>query len=217
MTGTTWSATCRRSQFQSASLLLLYPPRLDLRPTGFALLVIPQLIQTIGLEAGMGIEWFQGWFARLAFLAVFGCLVFLHWQRTGDARRGTLGLAGALIAASAAILMPSGASAALVLLALAYTIGSRPLAIIGAVGEVYFIWSFYRSLQDTLLAKSIILMAVGAVLLLCYALVLAEERREAGAMKANLKRARVSGRPCSWRLILALDQLGRSCRKRQGR
>ena len=159
------------------ALLLLYPPRLDLRPTAFALLVIPQLIQTIGLEAGMGIEWFQGWLARLAFLAVFACLVFLHWQRTGDARRGSLALAGAMIAAAATLLMPSGASAALALLALAYTVGSRPLAVIGAVGEVYFIWSFYRSLQDTLLTKSIILMAVGAVLLLCYALVLAEARR----------------------------------------
>ena len=159
--------------------LLLFPPRLDVRPTAFALLVVPQLIQTVawGADMGLGIAWLQGWFPRLSFLAVFAALVFLRWQQVGDARRSGQMLAGAIIATAAALLMPSGASAALVLLALAYTIGSRPLAVIGAVGEVWFLWSFYRDLQDTLLTKSIILMAVGVVLLLCYALVLTEQRR----------------------------------------
>ena len=76
-------------------------------------------------------------------------------------------------------LLPIGASAALVLLALAYTLGSRTLAAIGALIEIYFIWSFYWDLDESLLTKSIILMAAGAVLLLCYGLLVGalRERR----------------------------------------
>jgi uncharacterized membrane protein len=59
---------------------------------------------------------------------------------------------------------------------LAYTLGSRTLAVIGALLEIYFIWSFYWNLEGSLLMKSIILMAAGAVLLLCYGLVVGTMR-----------------------------------------
>ncbi len=189
--------------------LLLFPPRLDVRPTAFALLVIPQLIQTIalGVDMGLGIGWLQGWFPRLSFLAVFAALVFLRWQHVGDARRSGQMLAGAIIATAAALLMPSGASAALVLLALAYTIGSRPLAVVGAVGEVYFLWTFYRDLQE-LTVDQVDHPDGGR----CRAAALLRPgvdgaTAEAGAMKVLRSTVLLAARPRSWR-----SPTGRSCR-----
>ena len=79
--------------------------------------------------------------------------------------------------------LPTGGSAALVLLALAYTLGSRTLAAIGALPAIYFIWSFYWDLDGTLLTKSIILMSAGAVLLLCYGLLVGTLRERRRIMK----------------------------------
>ena len=55
----------------------------------------------------------------------------------------------------------------------------RTLAVIGSLTAIYFIWSFYWDLEGTLLTKSIILMSAGAVLLLCYGLLVGalRERR----------------------------------------
>ena len=103
-------------------------------------------------------------------------LFAINWRRMADAQTRLLAAAGAAAAAVVAFLLPTGASAALVLLALAYTLGSRPLAIIGALAEIYFIWRFYWDLQETLLTKSIILMSAGAILLICYALLIGTMR-----------------------------------------
>jgi uncharacterized membrane protein len=59
---------------------------------------------------------------------------------------------------------------------LAYCLGSRMLATLGMLAEVYFIWLFYADLNSTLLTKSIILMSVGAALLLCYGLLVMTAR-----------------------------------------
>lgn len=156
--------------------LLLYPPRHDLRPTAFALLVVP-----LGFELAAGefepasVLW-HGWPAKGIFLILFGTLLALHQHRLTSARTRLSAVAGAAGAVAAALLLPTGASAALVLLMLAYCLGSRMLAILGTLAEVYFIWVFYADLQSTLLTKSIILMSVGAALLLCYGL-LAVARR----------------------------------------
>src|SRR6185312_12333649 len=107
-----------------------------------------------------------GWPAKVLFLATFAFVFAVNWRRVADSQGRLLALAGAAAVAAIALLLPTGASAALVLLALAYTLGSRSLAAIGALAEVYFIWRFYADLQDTLLTKSIILMSAGEVLLL---------------------------------------------------
>lgn len=151
--------------------LLLYPPRLDLRPTAFALLVVPQgaeMLQAPTFEGGWWL--WHGLLAKVLFLVVIGFLFAINLGRLYDRRGKLTALAAALAIAAVALLLPTGASAALVLLLLAYTLGSRSLAAIGALAEVYFIWRFYADIQSTLLTKSIILMSAGGILIACYGL-----------------------------------------------
>ncbi len=159
--------------------LLLYPPRRDVRPTAFALLIVPLLIDTlISQFEGSWTLWF-GWPARGLLLAVFALLFAVNWRRVADRQGRLLAVAAAVAIAVVVWQLPTGGSAALVLLTLAYTLGSRTLAAIGALTAIYFIWSFYWDLEGTLLTKSIILMSAGAVLLLCYGLLVGalRERR----------------------------------------
>jgi hypothetical protein len=156
--------------------LLLYPPRHDLRPAAFALLVVPLGFELVAGEIEPASELWHGWPAKGIFLILFGTLLAIQQHRLTNARAQLSAAAGAAGAIAAALLLPTGASAALVLLMLAYCLGSRTLAILGTLAEVYFIWVFYADLQSTLLTKSIILMSVGATLLLCYGL-LAVARR----------------------------------------
>jgi hypothetical protein len=159
--------------------LLLFPPRRDVRAAAFALLVVPQLLASVALEFELGRTLCVGWPAKGVFLAAFAFLFAINWRRVTDSHGRLLALAAGAAAAVIAFLLPTGASAALVLLALAYTVGSRSLAALGALAEGYFIWRFYADLQETLLTKSIMLMAVGALLLLCYGLLVGtlRERR----------------------------------------
>jgi hypothetical protein len=150
--------------------LLLYPPRRDLRPAAFALLLVPLGFELVAGEFEPAYALWQGWPAKVIFLLLFGALLATNRHRLTDARARMSVAAGAVGAIAAALLLPTGASAALVLLMLAYCLGSRMLATLGALAEIYFIWKFYADLQSTLLTKSIILMAVGAALLLCYGL-----------------------------------------------
>jgi hypothetical protein len=156
--------------------LLLYPPRRDARPTAFALLVVPQLLEIVVSDFEIGWTLWFGWPAKGLFLAAFAFLFAINCRRVADSQGRLLALAGAAAAAVVTFLLPTGASAALVLLALAYTLGSRSLAAIGALAEVYFIWSFYADLQSTLLTKSIILMSAGGALLICYGLLIGVTR-----------------------------------------
>ena len=160
-------------------VLLLCPPRREMRPTAFALLIVPLLLDSVATS--LDVKWMLwfGWLARGLLLATFAFLFVVNWRRMADRQTRLLALAAAVAVAVATFLLPVGASAALVLLTLAYTLGSRTLAAIGALSEVYFIWSFYWDLEGTLLTKSIILMSAGAVLLLCYGLLIGtlRERR----------------------------------------
>jgi len=160
-------------------VLLLCPPRREMRPTAFALLIVPLLLDSVATS--LDVKWMLwfGWLARGLLLATFAFLFVVNWRRMADRQTRLLALAAAVAVAVATFLLPVGASAALVLLTLAYTLGSRTLAAIGALAEVYFIWSFYWDLEGTLLTKSIILMSAGAVLLLCYGLLIGtlRERR----------------------------------------
>ncbi|HWA48406.1 MAG TPA: DUF4401 domain-containing protein [Dongiaceae bacterium] len=156
--------------------LLLYPPRRDLRPTAFALLVVPLAVELVGGQFEPASILWYGWPAKILFLILFGALLAINLHRLTDARTRLTVLAGAIGVIAAALLLPTGASAALVLLMLAYCLGSRTLAALGTLAGVYFIWVFYYDLQSTLLTKSIILMSVGAVLLLCYGLLVIAAR-----------------------------------------
>jgi uncharacterized membrane protein len=159
--------------------LLLYPPRRDVRPTAFALLIVPLLIDLVASKFGGSWTLWHGWAARGLLLAVFALLFAINWKRVSDPQGRLLTIAAAVAVAVVTFLLPVGASAALVLLTLAYTLASRTLALLGALLEIYFIWSFYWDLEGTLLTKSIILMSAGAVVLLCYGLLIGtlRERR----------------------------------------
>ena len=159
--------------------LLLYPPRRDVRPTAFALLIVPLLIDTLISKFEVSWTLWFGWPARGLLLAVFALLFAVNWRRLVDRQGRLLAVAAAVAVAVVVWQLPTGGSAALVLLTLAYTLGSRTLAVIGALTAMYFIWSFYWDLDGTLLTKSIILMSAGAVLLLCYGLLVGalRERR----------------------------------------
>ncbi|MEZ5830406.1 MAG: DUF4401 domain-containing protein [Dongiaceae bacterium] len=151
--------------------LLLYPPRRDLRPAGFALLIVPLLAEILADDfIGGGAQWL-GWLARALLLATFLLLLAANWRRIVDMRLRLPILTGIAVTTALSLVLSSGASAALVMLALAYTLGSRPLAAIGAAAEAYFIWRFYADLHETLLVKSIILMSAGGAVLICYGLV----------------------------------------------
>jgi hypothetical protein len=156
--------------------LLLYPPRRDLRAAAFALLIVPQVLDAQVAIFDTRAAILSGWLAKVVLLAVFAFLVFISWRRLVDSQSRMLAPAAAAAAAVLAFLLPTGASAALVMLALAYTLGSRSLAAIGALAAGYFIWRFYWDMQETLLSKSMILMAAGAVLLICYGLLIGANR-----------------------------------------
>ena len=117
--------------------------------------------------------------ARGLLLTVFALLFAVNWRRLADRQWRLLAAAAAIAIAVVVWHLPTGGSAALVLLTLAYTLGSRTLAAIGALTAIYFIWSYYWDLEGTLLTKSIILMSAGAVMLLCYGLLVGtlRERR----------------------------------------
>jgi hypothetical protein len=159
--------------------LLLYPPRHDMRPAAFALLILPLGFDIAASSLGGSSTFWFRWLAQGLLLAVFAFLFAINWRRVTDRQDRLLALVSAIAIAVVTFLLPIGASATLVLLALAYTLGSRILAAIGALLEIYFIWTFYWDLDELLLTKSIILMAAGVVLLLCYGLLVGalRERR----------------------------------------
>ncbi len=69
----------------------------------------------------------------------------------------------------AGAMMPLGGIFALMTLLIGYMLGSRTLAFIGALMQIYFLTMFYFDLQITLLNKSIILMVSGALFALIWA------------------------------------------------
>ncbi|HEY1385586.1 MAG TPA: DUF4401 domain-containing protein [Dongiaceae bacterium] len=157
--------------------LLLYPPRRDVRPAALALLIVPQLTEIVAFDFEHGWMLWSGWPAKLLLLATFAFIFVANWRRAVSSQTRPLAIAGAVAATAIALLLPTGASAGLVLLVLAYTLGSRALAVLGTLAEIYFIWRFYDDFQSTLLTKSIIMMAAGSILLICYGLLIAAAHR----------------------------------------
>jgi Domain of unknown function (DUF4401) len=149
--------------------LYLRPPRVDMRPTATALLLAMPFhaVVTDSLYApSLG---FDNWPARAIALAV---VLALTWLRTRGPATPPDHLRRLLVAVAAAVvclLLPPGGSAGLAILMLAFTLGHWPLAIVGALLEVYFVPRFYYYLELSLLTKSWILVAVGVALLASYA------------------------------------------------
>ena len=161
-------------------LLWCRPPRLDMRATAFALLMAPPVLSIFTRFESWTDLAVGGWGARAVHIGLFAWLVSILWQRMPE-RPARLELAiFAAAAVAACLLLPPGGSGALVILTLAFVLGSRPLALMGALLQSYFFWQFYYDLDISLLNKSMLLTAVGAVILLCWWLVAGRKSMRSG-------------------------------------
>jgi uncharacterized membrane protein len=154
-------------------VLLLWPLQRDLHPLAVVLLLVFPIFDWFYRDAvAFGIYEQTvaagGWLAKSLNIGLLLSLAALHWQRvaTVDARTRLSVFAVAAIAVG--MLLPPGGAAALMILMLAFVLGSRPLALLGVLLQINYIWRFYYDMEVTLLVKSGILVAVGAVLVLAW-------------------------------------------------
>lgn len=151
----------------AGAFLMLRPPRRDIQPTATVMLITMPML---GVFYDVGQPFWDagtagGWFAILLNATVFLWLATIHWQRQRDDRvRYRLRIFVAT-AAVVAIMLPPGGSASLVIIMLAFILGSRPLAVLGVLLQILYIWRFYYDLEITLLQKSGVLFAAGVVLI----------------------------------------------------
>jgi hypothetical protein len=151
-------------------LLTLRPPQRDLQPTATVLLL---LFPVLGIFASLDMSMYMeappagGWFARVLHIGLFAWLASLHWARTEEVGRTRL-IYFAPLAAIVCLVLPAGGSAALVIMMLAFVIGSRPLALLGTLLQIHYLWRFYYDMELTLLVKSGVLTATGVVILVVW-------------------------------------------------
>lgn len=154
-----------------ALLLFLYPPQRNLYPTAFVILLAFPLMSLLAFDGrpynATDLE-VAGLFARVLHIGLFAWLAFLHQQHAAEPVDKTAMIVFVLSAALLSVLLPSGGSAALVIMMLAFVLGSHLLAGIGTLLQLQFIVRFYYDLQMTLLDKSLLLMGVGAVLTIAW-------------------------------------------------
>ena len=156
--------------------LQLRPPALDMRPiAAVALLTVPVL--------SVWMDWPPpglAWGARAIHAALILWVAFELWAGMGRAFSYRAPLAGiAVVGVVAALLLPPEASAALIMLLIAAALGSWRWAAAGALLEALFLFRFYYELEQTLLAKSGLLILVGAALLGAYLLLARKPERRA--------------------------------------
>jgi uncharacterized membrane protein len=150
------------------ALLYLRPPLKDVRPTATALLLAMPFYAAVTDSLYDPTYGSANWPARVIAMAVILVLAWLHGRGLTVPKTRLRHLFVAVVAAAICLLLPPGGSAALVILMLAFTLGHWPLAIVGALLEVYFVPRFYYDLELSLLTKSWILIAVGIALLAAY-------------------------------------------------
>jgi hypothetical protein len=148
--------------------LYLRPPRIEVRPAATVLLLAMPLLAAVD-DIALFVPSEGGWIARAIHIGLFLALLWPFWSRVQAAGERLALRIFAVLAVAVALLMPAGGSAALLLMMLAFTLGSRALAVIGTLLQVYFIWRFYYDLEASLLDKSLVLMGVGVLLLAAYA------------------------------------------------
>ncbi len=159
----------------AGALLLMRPPRMDLRPTaGILLFTGPLAMALFDPEFGL-VGWTEadvgGWFARAIHIALFCWLTWKIWLHMEDKAARIELVAFAATATALSLIMPPGGSAALAILALSFVLGSRLLAMGGVLLQICFLVQFYYQLETSLLVKSMILSATGLVLLALWAVV----------------------------------------------
>ncbi len=143
--------------------LLTYPPlRRDLRPLAIVLLFAAPLAllwTDPGFDLGRPqIRDIGVWLARAIAIASMAWL--LAPNLSPGIPRGVILIAALLLG----IVLPPAGSAGLAILALAFVLGSRLLAIGGIIVTAYVLNAFYYDLDTTLLMKSGMLVLAGGVL-----------------------------------------------------
>lgn len=147
--------------------LLLRPPQRNLVPTAIALILFFPVFSILVFDNNW---WYRGTnmggtFAQILHIVLFLGLVYLHWKKlAGNEVRAQI-VVFAILATAICVMLPPGGSAAMLVLMLAFLIGSRPIALAGMALQGQFIIRYYYELGMTLLDKSLLLMAVGALLL----------------------------------------------------
>lgn len=160
--------------------LLLRPPQRNVVPTAIALILFFPIFSIIVADNSW---WYRetnmgGTVARSLHIVLFLSLVYLHCEKVvGDAVRAQV-VVFAVAATAICVLLPPGGSAAMLILMLAFLIGSKPLALAGMALQGQFLVRYYYDLKMTLLDKSLLLMAVGLLLLTAWWLVQRSEVRE---------------------------------------
>lgn len=104
------------------------------------------------------------WPARLiSLLVLLGGVVYLNRGKAIAAFKPTLTVLIPLVIAAAFV--PLGGASALLLMLAGYILGSKSLAMIGTLLQIYFLTMFYYDLSLDLFTKSIILLVSGMVFL----------------------------------------------------
>jgi len=162
--------------------LLLRPPERDITPAAIVLLLLFPLYSTFMAPDAYWVRDIQmgGWLARAIHMALFVWLVSLHWKQNANQGLNQGAIAFIVAALFVCLLLPPGGSAALLIMTFAYVTGSAPFATLGVVLQAQYIIRYYYSLEMSLLNKSFLLMAVGAILLVAWWL--AERARRQGAI-----------------------------------
>jgi len=162
--------------------LMLRPPERDIAPAAIVLLLLFPLYSIFIVPDAYWVRDIQmgGWIARGIHMALFLWLVSLHWKQRANHGLNQGAIAFIVAALLVCLLLPPGGSAALLIMTYAYVVGSTPFATLGVVLQAQYLIRYYYSLEMTLLNKSILLMAVGAILLVAWWL--AERGRKQGAV-----------------------------------
>jgi len=153
-------------------VLMLRPPRHNLHSVAIILLLVFPILDRLGIGATYFFAAAQveagGWVAKALYIGFFAWLGWIHWQRaeTADVRMRLSVFAATAVVVG--ILLPPGGMAALMIIMLAFVIGSRPLALLGVLLQINYIWRFYYDMEVTLLIKSEILIAVGVALVVAW-------------------------------------------------
>ncbi len=156
----------------AGAVLMMRPPQRNLSSVALVLLLVFPIFDRLGVGADFffseGLVAEGGWFAKALYIGIFLWLVGIHWQSatTPDVRTPLSVFAATAVVVG--MLLPPGGMAALMIIMLAFVLGSRPLALLGILLQINYIWRFYYDMEVTLLVKSGIFVAVGAVLVFAW-------------------------------------------------
>ena len=104
------------------------------------------------------------WSARIiAIIVLLGGVIYLNRATLKEGLKPPLMVLIPLVLAAAFV--PLGGASALLLMFVGYILGSKSLAIIGTLLQIYFLTMFYYDLSLDLLTKSIILFVTGLIFL----------------------------------------------------